>query len=180
MNAATTNTRTTRPASTRPDSPRAGGDPHARSGDELSVEECWRLLRAREVGRLAISIADIPDIFPVNYTTDGASIVFRTAAGTKLAAAVLGRGVAFEIDGYEPMAGEAWSVVVKGHAHQIEHMMEYLDADRLPLFPWHADPKPEIVRITPEVVTGRRFHAVQRAEIGAAAPEHTRPYMPPD
>lgn len=175
MDAATIKTRTTRSASTRD-----GDGPHGRSVDELSVDECWQLLRAREVGRLAISIADIPDIFPVNYTTDGSSIVFRTAAGTKLAASVLGRGVAFEIDGYEPMAGEAWSVVVKGHARQIEHMMEYLDADRLPLFPWHADPKPEIVRITPDVVTGRRFHALQRAGIEAAAPEHTRPYMPPD
>lgn len=148
--------------------------------EELSAAECWRLLRLHEVGRLAVSITDHPDIFPVNYVVDGDGIVFRTGPGTKLAAAVLGRGVAFEIDGYDPIAGEAWSVVAKGHARQVEHMIEYFEADELPLFPWHASPKPDIVRIEPDEVTGRRFHVVERRELGASPPEHTEPYMPPD
>jgi nitroimidazol reductase NimA-like FMN-containing flavoprotein (pyridoxamine 5'-phosphate oxidase superfamily) len=148
--------------------------------EELAAAECWRLLRLHEVGRLAVSISDHPDIFPINYVVDGDGIVFRTGAGTKLAASVLGRGVAFEIDGYDPVAGEAWSVVAKGRARQIEHMIEYFDADTLPLFPWHAAPKPDIVRIEPLEVTGRRFHVVDRKEIGAAPPGHTEPYMPPD
>lgn len=148
--------------------------------EELSVAECWRLLRTHEVGRLAVSISDHPDIFPINYLVDGDGIVFRTGAGTKLAASVLGRGVAFEIDGYEPLAGEAWSVVVKGRARQVEHMIEYFEADDLPLFPWHASPKPDIVRIEPGEVTGRRFHVVERKEIVTGQPEHTEPYMPPD
>ena len=148
--------------------------------EELSAAECWRLLRTHEVGRLAVSITDHPDIFPINYVVDGDGIVFRTGAGTKLAAAVLGRSVAFEIDGYDPIAGDAWSVVAKGRARQIEHMIEYFDADTLPLFPWHAAPKPDIVRIEPLEVTGRRFHVVDRKEIGGAPPGHTEPYMPPD
>lgn len=134
---------------------------------ELDSAECWRLLRRGEVGRLAVSISDHPDIFPVNYVVDGESLVFRTGPGTKLAAAVLGRGVAFEIDGYEPLVGEAWSVVVKGHAREIEHMMEYFDAEELPLFPWNASPKPDFVRIEPALVTGRRFHVVDRAQLRA-------------
>lgn len=148
--------------------------------EELSAAECWRLLRTQEVGRLAVSIADRPDIFPINYVVDGDGIVFRTGPGTKLAAAVLGRGIAFEIDGYDPIAGEAWSVVVKGPARQIEHMIEYFEADELPLFPWHASSKPDIVRIEAVEVTGRRFHVVERHELEAVPPEHTEPYMPPD
>lgn len=148
--------------------------------EELSATECWRLLRTHEVGRLAVSITDHPDIFPINYVVDGDAIVFRTGPGTKLAAAVLGRGIAFEIDGYDPIAGDAWSVVVKGQARQVEHMIEYFEADDLPLFPWHASPKPDIVRIEPLEVTGRRFHVVERKALGAVAPEHTQPYMPPD
>ena len=77
-------------------------------------------------------------------------------------AAVLGRGVAFEIDGYDTVDTTAWSVVVKGLARRIENMMDYIEADDLPLFPWHTAPKPDIVRIEPEIVTGRRFHAVTR------------------
>lgn len=160
--------------------------PQARWDDgveRLEAAECWRLLRHTEVGRLAVSIADHPDIFPINYLVDGDSIVFRTGAGTKLAAAVLGRSVAFEIDGYDPLAGDAWSVVVKGRATQIEKMLEYFEADDLPLFPWHASAKPDIVRISAELVTGRRFHVIERAAITPTAEPATgaaKPYMSPD
>lgn len=149
---------------------------------ELDVAECWRLFRTQEVGRLAVSIADHPDVFPINYVVDGETIVFRTAAGTKLAAAVLGRGIAFEIDGYDALVGEAWSVVLKGRAEEIEHMMEYFEAEELPLFPWHASDKPDFVRLIPQEITGRRFHVVERAALAPPAPahDHHRPYMAPD
>lgn len=129
---------------------------------ELTESECWTLLRSADVGRLAVAIGDHPDIFPVNHFIDGNSILFRSAAGTKLAAAVLGRAVAFEVDGYDATDGEAWSVVVKGKARLIENMFEYLEAEELPLFPWHLGTKPNIVRIEPEEVTGRRFFAAGR------------------
>jgi nitroimidazol reductase NimA-like FMN-containing flavoprotein (pyridoxamine 5'-phosphate oxidase superfamily) len=160
---------------------RSPADPHLAEGmSALSATECWSLLRRNEVGRLAVSISDHPDIFPINYLVDGESIVFRTGPGTKLAASVLGKSVAFEIDGYDPIAGDAWSVVIKGRARQVEHMIEYFEADDLPLFPWHASPKPDIVRIEPEVMTGRRFHVVQRAALDEVPPSHDQPYMPPD
>jgi nitroimidazol reductase NimA-like FMN-containing flavoprotein (pyridoxamine 5'-phosphate oxidase superfamily) len=125
----------------------------------LENNECWDLLRDAEVGRLAVSIQQQPDIFPVNYVVDHGSIVFRTAEGTKLAAAVLGRSVAFEIDGYEPVSGEAWSVVIKGRATEIERVHDVLEAIDLPLFPWHASPKPRFVRIEVVELSGRRFFA---------------------
>jgi uncharacterized protein len=100
-----------------------------------------------------------PDIFPVNYLVDHGSIVFRTAEGTKLASSV-GRLVAFEVDGYDPSSGEAWSVVVKGKAREVKQLHEVLEALDLPLFPWHAAPKRRIIRIEPETVSGRRFHVL--------------------
>lgn len=127
----------------------------------LDEPTCWDLLGSTEVGRLAISIANHPDIFPINYVADRASIVFRTAEGTKLAAAVLGDGVAFEIDGEAD--GDAWSVVVKGQAVEVDDMQELFAAADLPLYPWHAAPKHRYVRIHPELVTGRRFRVVDRA-----------------
>ena len=141
----------------------------------LPEHECWMLLRSTEVGRLAVSGGDGPDIFPVNFVVDHATIVFRTAEGTKLAASVLGESVAFEIDGESD--GEAWSVVVKGTAVEIERMYELFDAVELPLYPWHAAPKHRYVRIVPELVTGRRFHVVDRAarHAGEPPPRHTAP-----
>ncbi len=123
----------------------------------LSESECLALLEDCEVGRLAIAIMNRPDVFPVNFVVDRGTIVFRTAEGTKLAAAVLGRSVAFEVDGYDAAQGEAWSVVVKGDATEIEEMYELFAAEDLPLFPWHTSPKLRVVRITPHEITGRRF-----------------------
>jgi nitroimidazol reductase NimA-like FMN-containing flavoprotein (pyridoxamine 5'-phosphate oxidase superfamily) len=142
----------------------------------LDQHECWELLRSADVGRLAVSILERPDIFPVNHVVDRGRIVFRTAAGTKLAAAVLGRAVAFEVDGYDPDAGEAWSVVVKGRARELEAMQDVVDALDLPLFPWSSGPKPRFVRIDPDSVTGRRFHVVERA----AAEEQPTPRSAPE
>ena len=132
-----------------------------RLGSEvLETNVCLELLRSVPVGRLAVAIAEHPDIFPINHIVDHGCIVFRTAEGTKLAAAVLGRGVAFEVDGYDPEAGEAWSVVVKGRATELERLDEIVDALDLPLFPWQAAPKHRFVRIEPVEITGRRFNVV--------------------
>ena len=131
----------------------------------LEPDQCLALLRDAEVGRLAVSIRDQPDIFPVNFVVDRGTVVFRTAEGTKLAAAVLGRAVAFEVDGVDAATGEAWSVVIKGQAVEIAHMHERFEAADLPLYPWSNWPKPRFVRVVPESITGRRFAVV------AAAPE---------
>jgi hypothetical protein len=127
----------------------------------LASNESLELLRSSVVGRLAVSITDHPDIFPINYVVDHGTVVFRTAEGTKLAGAVKGEAVAFEADGYEPDSGEAWSVVVKGHAEVISRIHELLDdTTDLPLFPWHTAPKKRFVRIVPDQISGRRFHVV--------------------
>lgn len=124
--------------------------------EELPVDECWQLLHDHDVARLAVDIAGHPDIFPINYLVDDGTIVFRSGPGTKLAGAVLNRHVAIEIDGEE--ASTAWSVVVKGEAAEVVGMDEHYAAEDLPLFPWVATPKANIVRIRPTAVTGRRFH----------------------
>ena len=126
----------------------------------LDEQACWDLLAGVSVGRLAVDIAGQPEIFPINHVVDDRTIVFRTGPGTKLAGAVLNERVAYEIDGYEPHDRVAWSVVVKGTAAQIEEMSEVFAADELPLFPWAAFPKPDFVRITPNVVSGRRFRVI--------------------
>jgi uncharacterized protein len=131
----------------------------------LAANICWALLRSQDVGRLALSIADRPEIFPVNYVVDHGTVVFRTAEGTKLAGAVQ-HDVAFEADGYEPGTGEAWSVVIKGRGEEVSRGHELLDTADLPLFPWHAAPKPRFVRVVPHEISGRRFHVVARESWG--------------
>lgn len=127
----------------------------------LDEATCWEYLRGAAVGRIAVDVGGHPDIFPINHLVHEGSLYFRSGAGTKLAAAVLMGRVALEIDGFEPHGRTAWSVVVKGRAQQVERMDEVFEAEQLPLFPWVASPKPNIVRIDPDTVTGRRFHVVE-------------------
>jgi hypothetical protein len=129
----------------------------------LDEATCWALLRTVAVGRLAVVIGAEPQIFPINHIVDHCRIVFRTAGGTKLTAA-LGQGiVAFEADGLDADTGEAWSVVVKGRAVEIHDLDGLLDASLLPLAPWHGAPKHRFVRIEPVQVSGRRFMVVDPA-----------------
>lgn len=125
----------------------------------LTESECWKLMARTEVGRLVVCVGGNPEIFPVNFVTDNRTVLIRTAEGTKLAAVAANPQVAFEVDGFDPVRGEAWSVIVRGTARVLDKLNEIHAAQELPLVPWHATPKPIFVRIEPAAISGRRFTA---------------------
>lgn len=127
---------------------------------ELSTSACWALLRTSSLGRLAVTGASGPDIFPLNFVVDHGTVIFRSGDGTKIAALTESPDVAFEIDGYDAPSGQVFSVVVKGRAEQIRDLYEGLEALALPLTPWQGGPKHHFVRIVPTSVTGRAFATV--------------------
>jgi uncharacterized protein len=127
------------------------------SVEHLDSSQCWDLLRQVSVGRLAVWVDDHPDIFPLNYTVDHGTLVFRTGEGTKLGGALGESAVALEADGVDATSGLAWSVVVKGKAAALKSTEEILDSASLYLFPWQAGQKDNFIRITPDSITGRRF-----------------------
>ncbi|HAM27074.1 MAG TPA: pyridoxamine 5'-phosphate oxidase [Microbacteriaceae bacterium] len=121
----------------------------------LTEAESWELLDGSTFGRLAVSVANQPEIFPINYYADGDTILFRTSEGTKLLELTINSSVALETDAYTDEW--AWSVIVKGHAKAIENQEDIFEADQLPLTPWIPTLKYIYVRITPTEITGRRF-----------------------
>lgn len=123
----------------------------------LSPDACWALLRTGVLGRLAVVVDGQPDIFPVNFVVDHGSVVVRTAAGTKLAAALDAAPIAFEVDGFEGRTGQVWSVVLKGRAELLRTVQELADTFALPLAPWHGSAKPFFLRIVPDELSGRSF-----------------------
>lgn len=123
---------------------------------EIPIHEALALLRESPVGRLAVFVRGRPEIFPVNHVVDRGTVVFRTAHGTKLWGTA-GLPVAFEVDGYDTARAEAWSVVVHGRGELVFKIDDVLDALQLPIMPWQSGSKPEIVRIVPDEITGRRF-----------------------
>lgn len=132
---------------------------------QLPEHQSWQLLRTAAVGRLAVVVDGEPDIFPVNHVVDHGSLVFRTAEGTKLWAAV-GSVVAYEVDGVDLGTGEAWSVVLRGRAHEVRQLHDLVDALLLPVHPWQGGSKPCVVRVDGDHVSGRRFVATTAALTG--------------
>ncbi|HEY7814485.1 MAG TPA: pyridoxamine 5'-phosphate oxidase family protein [Nakamurella sp.] len=122
---------------------------------EMTPEACWDLLRRNQFGRLAVTVANEPEIFPINYVVQDGTLVFRTAQGTKLAALTVNDIVALEIDGFDQESG--WSVVVKGRAHPAEWGADFEEAAHAGLRPWVATRKQVFVRIEPTRVSGRSF-----------------------
>ncbi|MCK0112002.1 pyridoxamine 5'-phosphate oxidase family protein [Ornithinimicrobium sp. F0845] len=133
----------------------------------LDTATCLALLREAAFGRLAVIVNGRPEIYPVNHAVHHGSVVFRTGRGSKLAGAV-GQAVAYEVDGVDEATGQAWSVVVAGHAHEVQQLHDILEALDLPVFPWEEGPKPHFVRIDPDGITGRRF-VIHGGKQGAGA-----------
>lgn len=129
---------------------------------ELSEEHAWALLASESFGRLALSMDDRPQIFPVNFAVQNKTVVFRTANGAKLRELVHNQWVAFEADCVED--DEAWSVVLRGQAHELEDPEEIAAADALELPHWIPTLEFVYVRVTPTDIRGRHFTSRLRAE----------------
>ncbi|ALE05637.1 flavin-nucleotide-binding protein [Arthrobacter sp. ERGS1:01] len=128
--------------------------------ETLPKTECWELLQGQVIGRLAVVVDDDhPDIFPINYVVHNGSVIFRTAPGTKLYGSVNNTPVAFEIDGYNPHTEQAWSVVLRGRAQQLESTTGLAKA--LALQPWQGGEKNHLIRINTLNLSGRRFHVTK-------------------
>ena len=122
--------------------------------DTLELEQCWRMLREEEFGRLAYRLVDEVHIVPINYAVDHDTLLFRTAEGNKLLGVVMGSEVAFEIDRYGETS--ARSVVVRGRARLLGDD-EAHRGDNVRLRPWVQNLKYNLVEIVPSVVSGREF-----------------------
>jgi nitroimidazol reductase NimA-like FMN-containing flavoprotein (pyridoxamine 5'-phosphate oxidase superfamily) len=131
----------------------------AKSGIEvIDRDASLGLLAEEQVGRVVVVSSGRPEIFPVNYALAGDNVVFRTARGTKLEAALNG-SVAFEVDRMDVARRSGWSVVIHGRAEVVDHLGDpavVAMAEALPVDPWAAGTKEFLVRIVPQVITGRR------------------------
>ena len=81
---------------------------------DLTEQECRGLLHEHRIGRVAWCAADGPAVLPVNYLSDGDSVLFRTSPHTQLARRFSPGPVAFEIDAFDEATRSGWSVVVRG------------------------------------------------------------------
>jgi nitroimidazol reductase NimA-like FMN-containing flavoprotein (pyridoxamine 5'-phosphate oxidase superfamily) len=136
----------------------ADGDPVL----ELDEEQSWRLLDATKHGRLVVSVAGEPDIFPVNYLISERKVYLRTAPGNKLAQLTINSRVLLETDGV--LSDEAWSVVLRGTARVLTNSSEVAAVEELGLKSWVPTLKDFYVEIVPTSVSGRHFQLGEQPE----------------
>ncbi len=140
--------------------------------EHLSPAECWRLICAHTIGRLAIDSYDGgPDLMPMNYRVDGHSILIRSAPGSKLRSIRTRPQVAFEIDGMGP--GHFWSVVIRGDAYRLSSDEDIERSGVLDLVSSAPGAKHNFIRLTPTTISGRRFADAAAVPAPAPAPAPT-------
>ncbi|MFI6848992.1 pyridoxamine 5'-phosphate oxidase family protein [Kitasatospora sp. NBC_00085] len=136
------------------------GQPQAASRPlllHLTAAECWEKIGTHGVGRIALPVEPGPAVFPVNYTVDDASIVFRTATRSS-AAPDDGAPVSFQVDRIDDHLSRGWSVLILGEARHVTDGDEVRRLSELPTTtPWAGGKRPLWVRIRADEITGRRI-----------------------
>jgi len=127
--------------------------------EKLTTAASVALLRDHHFGRLAFmdSVGVMPLIIPVNYLLQDDMVFFRSDAGSKLAAAIRGAPVAFEVDGVDKEHQFGWSVVVRGQADQVSDERQLAQLRQTPLLAWAPRAEPHYVRVTASMLNGRRI-----------------------
>ena len=133
------------------------GMPLSPALDVISDDECRDLLATAEVGRVIVSIDALPAALPVNHWLIDDTIVFRTAPGTKLTAALNHTVVGFEVDEIDPAIRSGWSVLVIGTSNVVSDPAEIARLDRAGLRSWAPVAAPHYVQIRIQRISGRRL-----------------------
>jgi len=132
--------------------------------EDIPFEECLSLLRAGEVGRIAVVIDEFPVVLPVNYriaetvgreTNPRTWIALRTRPENVIDRAPM--NVAFEVDSIDAHTRQGWSVLVRGTMHHVDpdaaDFRERFDPE-----PWLTTEREAWLVIEPFAITGRRLH----------------------
>lgn len=126
-----------------------GGTPVLEVLDEAT---CWRLVREGGVARVVFVDAAGPVALPVNVVVVGEDVVFQTGAGSVGAAVAAGDPISIEVDHFDPVLAEGWSVVVRGTATVEDPAV----SDPVVIESWAGAPRTNTVRLRPDLLTGRR------------------------
>jgi nitroimidazol reductase NimA-like FMN-containing flavoprotein (pyridoxamine 5'-phosphate oxidase superfamily) len=125
----------------------------------LSHATCAELLAAGVVGRIAFSTPTGPEVIPVNYAVIDATVVIRTSPYGVLATHGRGARAAFEIDQFDHVYEQGWSVVAHG---RLAHLTDPVELERVQSTwkprPWAGGASRHLyLQLTWDALTGRRL-----------------------
>ena len=124
--------------------------------EAIGHQQCFDLIEAHHLGRIAWQAADRPQILPITYAMHQGSVYFRTLPDGILAELAQPTSVALEVDELDQQTRSGWSIVLHGRTsavHEPEELTDLWASDSL--VPWAAGNRTLFIRIRPERVAGR-------------------------
>jgi uncharacterized protein len=123
----------------------------------LDQRECWRLLGTVQVGRMGYSELVMPVIRPVPFVLQHADIVVALGASAiRPEAWHRSTIVAFEAGVWQGATLSGWSVHVVGHATPVKLPHAIAELEDLGLIAWLDGEPARYLRISTELMSGRR------------------------
>jgi len=122
----------------------------------MDAKECLKLVAGARVGRVAVCRGGIADVLPIAYVLVSGDVFFFTGRGTKWEAALRQQSVTFEVDEFDVGTEAGWSVMIVGRAVAASAAAT-ARVQALGLYPWAAGERHFLVRLRPDLVSGRRL-----------------------
>ena len=125
---------------------------------QLSRDDCLRLMASVSMGRIIYTRQALPAVELVNFALDHGDIVIKTDGAGKLAAATRHTVVAFEADCLDAeQAG--WSVTAIGPSREVTDPEDIGRLQKIDLSSWTYGTREHFIRVSPELLNGRRLRA---------------------
>ncbi len=125
----------------------------------LSRHESLRLLATVPIGRIIFTRRALPAVELIHFALDDGDIVIRVDPGDTLAADIRDTVVAFEADSLDVAHQAGWSVAIVGRSRAVTDPGEIDRLQKIGVRSWGAGEAAHFVRISPELLTGRRLRA---------------------
>ena len=125
----------------------------------LSRHESLRLLATVPIGRIIFTRRALPAVELIHFALDDGDIVIRVDPGDTLAADIRDTVVAFEADSLDVAHQAGWSVAIIGRSRAVTDPGEIDRLQKIGVRSWGAGEAAHFVRISPELLTGRRLRA---------------------
>ncbi|HZR54141.1 MAG TPA: pyridoxamine 5'-phosphate oxidase family protein [Streptosporangiaceae bacterium] len=130
--------------------------------EQLTRDQCLRRMADVAVGRIVYTRLAMPAVELVNFAIVDGDIVIRTSKSGKLAAAIAGAVVAFEVDQLDIGAQSGWSVTAVGESREVTDPVDLERLNRIGLNTWAPGDHAHYIRISPQILNGRMIRTGKR------------------
>jgi Pyridoxamine 5'-phosphate oxidase len=132
-----------------------------RQHQQLTKDECLRLLASVPFGRIVFTSGALPAVRPASHLMLNGELIIRAGLGAAITPTADGAGVvvAYEADQVDPDRLSGWSVTVIGRARQVADEA-LADRYRGSLWRWSSGEPDRVITIAAEVVAGFRMNPV--------------------